>query len=602
MAFIGCKKIGYLLLFGNRLLIVLVLLGLPHSLWGQEQRPEVQVLVLKGNEAVSDGDLKLQMYTHQNPFFSWVPGVQDRYFDPRVFRTDIDRIQAYYRDLGYFNAVIDTTIERPREGIVRLLVQIDEGEPVRVSSVQLLGLPVDPGVDSLDIRKGFRSRVGRPLTRVNVELDRARMLERLQNSGYAFAQVAAGVEVNQEHLLAEVTLRAISGPKCTVGEVQIQGNQKVDSAVVRRGLTFRPGQMFRKHRLLTSQRLLYRTGTFRSVSLGVPDSVAQESPVDVLVSVTERPPRTLKLGGGYDTEEQVRGTIGWTHRNFMGGARQLTVEAGASALEARASVGLRQPYVGNAKTWLLVNGFVEQNRPEEVRAKRLGTSASLERIFRSTGQLVFQVRTDLVDFTVDSTRTNFSVEYREDSRDDFLNPRRGLLAYLSLKESGFLFMSNQEFLKFTGESRWYRRIPWRSVLAFRIMGGVIWQLGSAKEVPNFERYFSGGANSVRGWSLNQLSPRDAQGNVVGGLSLLESSLEIRTRLFPVLGTAIFLDGGNVGSGQFDAFDFAVMKWAAGAGLRYLSPIGPIRLDVAYRLSEDPNVSGRQIYFSLGQAF
>ena len=580
-----------------RIFVPMVFLGIPLTLFGQEaELPVVEAITIEGNRVLSRGDLKFLMHTRVSRWYTIFPGVKPRRFDSAVFRSDVARIVARYGDLGYFDAVVDTVINRYRPGFVRIRLRIEEGEPVLVFSIRLEGLPEDVAPDSLHLRKALITRPGRPLTRVGREADLNLIADRLQDSGYAFAEVAA--PVTRQARRADVTFRASPGPKCRFGQVRIEGNQRVSKGLIRRGLSFREGETYRKRDLLNSRHQLYRSGAFRSVSLSLPDTAAQTSPVDVDVLVRERPPRSLKLGVGYDTEEQVRGVLAWRHRNFLGGgARQLTIESEASALEAHGKIGLRQPYIFGSGTWLDVVGFVEQERPEEVRVKRTGGSVSLERTFRATGRLVFQVRTELVDFKVDSTRTNFLINYMEDTRDDFFDPQRGLLASLAMKASGV-----GDFLKLTGEGRWYRKVFRKNVLAFRVSGGMILSLGTVKAVPNFERFFAGGANSVRGWRLNQLSPRDASGNPVGGRSLLEGSIELRTWLLSVLGMAVFLDAGNVGSDRFGAFKLSELKLAAGAGVRYLSPISPLRIDVAYRLSEDRFVPRRRIYFSLGQAF
>jgi outer membrane translocation and assembly module TamA len=142
----------------------------------------------------------------------------------------------------------------------------------------------------------------------------------------------------------------------------------------------------------------------------------------------------------------------------------------------------------------------------------------------------------------------------------------------------------------------------RGVLAVRLTGGTISRLGGTVDVPNFERYFAGGANSVRGWSLNRLGPKDVEDIPVGGLSLFEGSVEIRHRLIWSLGSAVFVDAGRIGEGRTEAFRPDRLGWSAGFGIRYLTAIGPIRFDVARRLSEDPDEDRTQIYLSLGQAF
>ncbi len=580
-----------------RFVAAIVIVGVPFTITAQDKESAiVEVVAIEGNRVLSTRDLKLLMFTRASPWYEIFPGVSDRRFDPSVFRSDVARITAHYSDTGYFDAVADTIIDRSRPGFVRIRIRIEEGEPVLVSGVRLEGLPADVEQDSMQVRRALNTRRDRPFTRMGREADLKLISDTLQDDGYAFAEVAAEVSIHGKR--ANVTFRVRPGPRCRFGQVRIEGNRRVSKGLLLRGLTFRAGDAYQKKELSNSRLQLYRSEAFRSVSLGIPDTVAQASPVDVTVEVRERPARSLKLGAGYDTEEQLRGQLAWRHRSFLGGgARQLTIESSASALEARAEIGVRQPYILGSRTWLDMAGFVEQERPEEVRVKRGGASAALERTFRATGRVVFRARTEVVEFELDSTRATVSVEYLEDRRDDFFDPQRGLLAELAVKASG-----DREFLKVSGECRWYRKLFWKSVLALRVSSGMILNEGTVESIPNFERFFAGGANSVRGWKLNRLGPKDAKCDPEGGRSVLDGSIEFRARLLPGFGVAVFMDAGNVGSDRFGAFDPGRLRLAAGAGVRYLNPISPLRLDVAYRLSEDPIEPRRRIHFSLGQAF
>ncbi len=580
-----------------RTVVAAVVFVIPRALFAQDADSViVDAVAIEGNRAISDGDLKLLMFTRANPWYEIFPGVDVRQFDPAVFRSDVARIRSRYEDQGYFDAVVDTVVDRYRPGFVRIRLRIVEGEPVVVSSVRLKVLPADAWRDSARLMDALVTRPASPLTRMGGESDLKKIAEIIQNDGHAFAEVAADVAVRNRR--ADVTYRVTPGPKCRFGKIRISGNRTVSDDLILRGLTFRSGDAYRRKDLSNSRLQLYRSEAFRSVSLGIPDTVARSSPVDVSVLVRERPARSLKLGAGFDTEEQLRGLLAWRHRSFLGGgARQLTAESSASALEARARITVRQPYIFGSRTWLEMAGFVEQERPEEIRVKRAGASAALERTFRATGRVVFQVRTEVVDFDPDSTRTTLSVEYLEDRRDDFFDPTRGMLAELAVKASGY-----RDFFKVSGECRWYRKVLWRSVFALKVSGGLILSRRHVESIPNFERFFAGGASSVRGWKLNRLGPRDPSDLPVGGLSHLEGSVEVRTRLFSGLGMAVFADVGNVMTDRFGAFDPGRLRVAAGGGLRYLNPICPARLDVAFRLSDDPSQPGRQIHFSLGQAF
>ena len=587
-----------------RTVFIVVFFVTPRALFAQAADSViVDGVAIEGNRVISDRDLKLLMFTRANPWYKIFPGIDVRQFDPAVFRSDVERILARYRDQGYFDAVVDTVVDRYRPGFVRIRIRIQEGKPVVVSNVRLEVLPADTGQDSARLMDALVTRPARPLTRMDRESDLEKIAEMLQNDGHAFAEVAAGVAVRDRG--ADVTYRVTPGPECRFGKIIISGNRTVSDDLILRGLTFRAGDAYRRKDLSNSRLQLYRSEAFRSVSLGMPDTVARASPVDVSVLVRERPARSLKLGAGFDTEEQLRGLLAWRHRSFLGGgARQLTVESSASALEARAEITVRQPYILGSRTWLEMTGFVEQERPEEIRVKRGGASAALERTFRATGRVAFVVRTEVLDFELDSTRTpltfartSLTLEYLEDRRDDFFDPTRGVLAELAVKAS-----SGRDFIKVSGEFRWYRKIFWKSVLALRVSGGTILSRRTLLSIPNFERFFAGGSGSVRGWKLNRLGPRGPSDLPLGGLSHLEGSVEVRTRLMSGLGMALFVDAGNVETDRLGAFDPGGLRVAAGFGLRYLNPISPARLDVAYRLSDDPSQPVRQIHFSLGQAF
>ena len=559
-------------------------------------------LAFQGNRTLSTSALKLLMNTRKSPWYAGLPGVKHRRFDAAAFRADVGRIQNHYRDLGYYDAGIDTVVDRSTPGAVGIHIHIREGQAVHVDSIRVIGLSDVPDMDVSGLSDNLLTRQGQPLRRSDLEADRDHIQEGLQNSGYAFASVSAQVSVRREECLADVTLLVSAGPLCRFGNVTVEGNQHIPEKVVRKGLSFRSGARYRKRMLLNSQRQLYRSGAFRSVGLGAPDSAAQVSPVDVVVSVTERPRRRLKVGVGVASEENVRASLMWQHRNFLGGARQLTFQTSASWLETGANLGIRQPYIWGNRNWLNVNAFIRREDRRTFLVRRVGAAASVERDVRSAASLVFQTTAEWVDFSADSTLTSFRAAYQEDTRDDLFDPRSGLLMSLALEESGRFFRSNREFLRLTGEWRWYARIVAETVLAMRISGGIIWRLRGAGDVLNFKRFYAGGSNSVRGWSLNQLGPRDTSGALTGGRSLVEGSLELRPRLFGAVGAAFFLDAGNVGR-RHGAFNPAELRWAAGLGLRYLSPVGPLRIDAARRLSEDVFAGGQwRFYFSLGQAF
>ena len=554
--------------------------------------PIVRWLHISGSRGIWGGELKALMVTRTSPWYDFLPWIHAHRYDPLTFASDLEKLRAYYRDRGYLSAAVHSTVERLRADEIGLEVHITEGSLTRISRASVIG--------GEDIENAFGQLAGKPLSREIVNKGVAQVISRLRNKGYAFAR--AEIETTSVAQGAELALKLAPGPVCSVGVVQISGHKAMAENTILRGLTFKPGDQFSEEALQNSQYLLYRAGVFRSVALGLADSIARDNRVDVALRVSERPFRTLRVGGGYDTDEDLWASGAWTHRNFGGDFRQFKLSARVSGKNREAVVGLRQAHFRGSRNWLNIGGFVQRERQAAFVQDEMGGNISLERNVTMATDVIVQFSSGVVDFSADSAFAEMKVGLLMDTRDDIFDPKSGVLAQVAVRERGQLFRGDGEFLQATAEGRWFRRIPLRSVLAFRAQGGMIFELGKAGGVPNVERFFAGGLNSVRGWALNDLGPKDAQGEPTGGLSRSEMSLEIRTQVFHAWGSAIFLDVGAVDEGV-GAFNPESLKFAAGVGLRYLSPIGPVRFDVGYRLSDDRTVKKRiQYHMSLGQAF
>lgn len=554
--------------------------------------PIVRWLQFSGHRAIWGGELKALMVTRASPWYDFLPLVHARRYDPLALISDLEKLRAYYRDQGYLAISVHSTIEKLSADEIGLEVHITEGPLTRISKASVIG--------GEDIAHAFGQLGGKPLSRETVNKGVSQVISGLRNRGYAF--VRAEVETTIVSQEVELILKLAPGPVCSVGVVQISGHKAMAENTILRGLTFKPDDQFSEEALQNSQYLLYRAGVFRSVALGLADSVAHDNRVDVALRVSERPFRTLRVGAGYDTDENLWASGAWTHRNFGGDFRQFKLSGRVSGKNREAVIGLRQAHFRGSRNWLNIGGFVQRERQAAFVQDELGGNLSLERNITMAADLIAQFSGGVVDFSADSAFAEMKVGLLIDTRDDIFDPQSGMLAQFAVRERGQFLRSDGEFLQATAEGRWFRPMPLRSVLALRVQGGVIFQLSKAGSIPNVERFFAGGLNSVRGWGLNELGPKDQQGEPTGGLSRVEMSMEIRTQVYFSLGTAIFIDVGNVDAAS-GAFNPESLKYAVGAGLRYLSPVGPVRFDVGYRLSEDRTVEKRiQYHISLGQAF
>lgn len=574
--------------------LLVFLLHLPISLSANSGVETVRSLTISGNTLIPAARLKHLLTTRATSTWSWLPWIAPSILEAYRLRADLLRVRAFYVESGFLGAKIDTIVNRS-DG-VHVTFLIDEGEPTVIESVDVEGasLPARPAGQLM-------ARPGGRLARDALAADRTRLLQTARDSGFAFATVSVQSQVDQERRRARVTYRVEQGRRCHFGPPLVEGNRGVSSATIRRGLTFRASEPFSARSLQESRRQLYLSGAFRSVVLDIPDSLSRAAETIVVVKVAERSARTVRIGAGYDTENRFQGQLAWSHRSAFGGGQQFTVSGQASANDAEGRLTLRQPYVFGSRNWVNFGSFVTRNERQNFSQVELGGNLRFERNIQARTALSIEVTTGLIDFQADSAFTEVVVGFRNDRRDDFLDPKQGVLVNLVVREKGLLLNSDREFLQLTGESRFYRPLPGGLVLATKVLGGVLVDLSDSGDIPNIERFFGGGLSSVRGWGFEQLAPRDTNENVVGGKSRLEGSVELRYRLGRYVGSALFFDVGNVGA-ELGAFDLAELGYAAGAGLRYLSPVGPIRFDVARRMSEDAAVGRYQFHISIGQAF
>src|SRR6266699_2971317 len=294
-------------------LLVAVSAAAPLAAQQQEQRV-VRALVFEGNHALDDYTLAAAIATSNSSFFArawwlrWTHLGERRYLSEVEFRRDVLRVLLLYRQSGYVNAVVDTVVQRtPHDAFIRF--RIHEGDPVRLARLDIVG------VDILNVRE-------------------------LKNVGYPYATVLRNFDEDDASLTATATLEAVPGPRIWVGDVVIQGLQRMDTASVWRMLSVKPGDLFQQDRLYLSQRDLYDMGVFRSVNVLLADSLPPAAPGDTLgravVRLVGGPGHRVLGGMGYGTIDCVRLQGGWTAYDFLGGARALDLTASVSKLGAGA--------------------------------------------------------------------------------------------------------------------------------------------------------------------------------------------------------------------------------------------------------------------------
>ncbi|MCA1651485.1 MAG: hypothetical protein LC753_14825 [Acidobacteria bacterium] len=281
---------------------------------------KVSRLSFNGLKAVTAAQLKSVLATASSSRFPWG---QRHYFSREQFEADLKRIVAFYRDRGYPDAKVASFDARLSEDqkSVSLTVNISEGDPIRAERIELIGFEPLPEEHRRNLETRLPLKPGQPMDRALMQASREAALDELKDHGYPHASVRLGDDPGSSDRLRVLSLQADSGPLAQYGPVEISGNTSVSDDVIRRQLTFRPGEIYQQSKLQESQRKLYQLEVFDFVNVEALREGEQSAEVPTRVTVTEGKHRKVNFGVGYGTEEKARAEVDWRHVNFFGGAR-----------------------------------------------------------------------------------------------------------------------------------------------------------------------------------------------------------------------------------------------------------------------------------------
>jgi outer membrane protein insertion porin family len=570
-----------------------------------------------GNEEVPGEELQELMTTAPRRFLVAGSG---RLVD-RTLAQDLENIRSYYALNGWSGARVGPARVEEEGGDLTLVVPIVEGPRSRVVEVLV------DGMEALELETVLAQlpiRAGGPFHPILLEesLDRIRSV--YEEEGYAAAQVSADVEWHGGGTVAEVQVRIFEGRRQVAGNLVIRGNQQTESAVIRRFAGLETGEPLSYRRLLEVQRNLYRLGIFSRVEVTLaPIGDAGESR-DVVVRVEEARNQRVAYGAGYNSEEGFGGLLSYSHGNLWGRAHRFQADTRVSERHQRYRLLFNHPVGGGpwagALTYLL---YQEAEDRLTFDARRRGAQVELSRDVRQLRLSLFldyrQVATTLAEGVVledlpsgPDGRNLQDIEILSliprlvwDRRDDFLDPRSG---YQVTVQAQYAFpagsLTREHFLKLFAQYSHYLDLGAVGVLAGSVRAGQIQTLGD-RPVPLAERFFAGGRASHRAFGRDLLGVAgetlDENGRPVGGSGLVVGNLEYRVPIIGSLAGTLFVDAGNVWR-SWDDIGPGQLRWGAGAGLRYLSPVGPLRLDAGWKLDRRPGEPPVEIFLSFGNPF
>jgi outer membrane protein assembly complex protein YaeT len=615
---------------------LLLLVTLTAAACREEGDIVISGLHFNGVKQVPKSALASALQTKQG---SRLPWGKKRYFDRRGFEADLKRIQAFYLDRGFPDARVasfDVKLNGAQDK-VDVTLNIAEGDPINVADITLAGFTPPLSESELRSLKGsLPLRPGQPLDRQLLLASRERMLNALRDKGYPYSVVTLDEEDSAPHQKT-VVLNADPGILAHFGPVEIVGEKTVGEHVVARQLTFEPGDLFTRKEMRESQRKLYGLELFEFVNVEGQEAQAQQGPeVPVRVTVAEGKHQKVTFGVGYGTEEQARARIRWDHLNMFGGAQHGGVEAKWSSLDRGVRLEYLEPYFFGSHFQLNVEGQAWQAAEPVYSLDSLGGRVTLKHqaniqnywsvslineyqrsSIADAALLDLSFRDELIALGLDprsgesrGTLSAVAFDVSHNTTTSLLDARSGYVLNAHVEQAGKWMLGSFNYWSALGEARHYLPVGRRMVIANRLRLGTIDALGDLNaNVPFYKRYFLGGASSIRGWGRFEVSPLSGFGLPIGGHSLLEGSSEARLPLVGKFGGVVFLDYGNVWTNPWD-FNVGDMRYAAGPGLRYMTPVGPARVDFGYQLTPIDNlkVNGApekrhwRVHFSIGQSF
>lgn len=545
------------------------------------------------------------------------------HYSQQILDRDIAAIRDLYRSNGFRDAEVSAQVEDDYKGIhghLAVILDVKEGPQWFVHALTIEGAPAS---DLPYLRSVLQSTEGQPFSEANVAADRDSILSYYFSNGYPDATFEwSQSPASANHV--DVTYTIAPGKRVYVRSVIVRGLHTTHASLIDKRITLEPGDPISLSQMAAMQQKLYDLGIFSRVETAIQNPDGDEDSKYVLLDVDEANRYSFnvgigaqlgRIGAGVTTFDEPAGTTGFVPRislgvsrlNLFGEGRTLSLQTRFSTIEQRALLTYTAPqFLGNENLTATVSGLFDNSRDIRTFAERRweGAAQLAQKLTRANSvqyRLTFRrvtlsdvvISPELIPQLSQPERVGmFSTTFIQDRRDDPINTHRGIYNTIDVGIALRQLGSEVEFTRMLMRNSTYHPIGKNVVLARTLQFGWIQRLSGEPDIPLAERFFAGGATSNRAFPDNQAGPRDLDtGFPLGGDALLMHSTELRFPLIgDTLGGVLFHDMGNVYDNvqdisfrfrQENLQDFDYMVQAVGFGLRYKTPIGPIRVDFSF---------------------
>lgn len=584
---------------------------------------KIKSINIVGNQAFREKDL-LEIFVLRTPgWLTWY--TKNDQYSRQKLQGDLENLRSYYMNRGYLDFSIDSTQVSitPDRRDIYLTVNITEGEKYTVSSMKLGGETLVP---EQELRGLITISPGEPFSREKLSDTTKKIIDRLGNDGYAFANANAVPEIDRDKRTVAFTIMVDPGRRVYVRRINVVGNTRTRDVVIRREMRQLEGAFYDSQKLQLSKRRIDKTQYFSEVEVETPPVAGTTDQVDVTIRVKERPTGSILLGLGFSNADKfmLQGAV--QQANIFGSGNLVGVQMNLGKINKVLSLSFTDPYytvdgvsrgfdaysrrvnvsslgLGNYKTNAL-GGGVRYGLPiSETERVQIGVSAE-----RTALELFDDSPARLLRF-----RDEFGSKYAfvigtfgwaRDTLDSAIWPTTGTIARASGEVT--IPVGDFRYYKSSLEYQWF--YPLTRDFTVTLRGDISAGNGfGGKPLPFFKNYYAGGVNSVRGYNTASLGPRDvSDDSVIGGNRSVVGSGEL---LFPMPGSGldksmrlgVFVDAGQV-YGQGSKLTLSDLRYAAGLSFAWTSPIGPLKVSLAAPLNSKSGDNIQRFQFMMGQVF
>ncbi|MDR2928374.1 MAG: BamA/TamA family outer membrane protein [Cytophagaceae bacterium] len=589
---------------------------------------QVRKIRFEGNKEFKSSELKDKISFSAS---TWVGqkvfGKKVTYYSEKSYEMNVAELIHFYRSEGFLDVQIGKPVikTRGRKQKVEITFVITENQPVLIDSVDVIFMKHDEVIEGFysDIAEKHKDVItARKGVRFRDELvwnDKENIQQNLINRGYPYAHATPRISVNTARKTAAIVWETQRGTLGYFGDVMVEGQKRTPERIIRKQVALKRGDVYSREKLNVSQQQIYQLGTFRIATVKAQIAREQTDTIPLRITLNEAPRTATRVGIGYGREDQIRGFIDFTILNFPGGARRLTIYAKHSALEPyRVEATLMQPAVFGPNSTLSLSPFVKRQKESSYGLLNYGVNVVLAQKFTKymSGSLnpyyeqidldassISDLRFELSPQPENYSKSGIAAGFVFNSATPQFEPTSGWTMSLNTKLNSLAFSGEYPFYKYIAEIKNYQHLTYAITVSSKFKIGSVTAVKGNDFIPVEERFYAGGSHSVRGWSRHQLTPASHPllfgTPPAGGNSLVEISVEPRIKIYGPLSLVVFSDIGNVWL-RSNYFRFNELRFSAGAGLRFSTPIGPIGIDFARPVFDKD--TKWQFHLNIGNSF